>query len=66
VSIPVIVITAKDLTDEDRAQLNGGVEHIIEKGSLTPAELLDHVRRVIPNHGDSESAGADAVDFPEE
>jgi len=29
--IPVIVITAKDLTDQDRSRLNGGVERIIEK-----------------------------------
>ena len=29
--IPVVVITAKDLTDEDRDRLNGGVERIIQK-----------------------------------
>jgi GAF domain-containing protein/DNA-binding response OmpR family regulator len=29
--IPVVVITAKDLTDADRARLNGGVERIIQK-----------------------------------
>jgi GAF domain-containing protein/CheY-like chemotaxis protein len=29
--IPVVVITAKDLTDADRSRLNGGVERIIEK-----------------------------------
>jgi CheY-like chemotaxis protein len=29
--IPVVVITAKDLTDEDRSRLNGGVERIIQK-----------------------------------
>ncbi len=29
--IPVVVITAKELTDEDRSRLNGGVERIIEK-----------------------------------
>jgi CheY-like chemotaxis protein/nitrogen-specific signal transduction histidine kinase len=29
--IPVVVITAKDLTDEDRNRLNGGVERIIQK-----------------------------------
>ena len=29
--IPVVVITAKDLTDEDRERLNGGVERIIQK-----------------------------------
>jgi signal transduction histidine kinase/CheY-like chemotaxis protein len=29
--IPVVVITAKDLTEEDRSRLNGGVERIIQK-----------------------------------
>jgi adenylate cyclase len=29
--IPVVVVTAKDLTDEDRRRLNGGVERIIQK-----------------------------------
>jgi CheY-like chemotaxis protein len=29
--IPVVVITAKDLTEADRNRLNGGVEHIIQK-----------------------------------
>jgi CheY-like chemotaxis protein len=29
--IPVVVITAKELTDQDRSRLNGGVERIIQK-----------------------------------
>ncbi len=29
--IPIVVITAKDLTDEDRSRLNGGVERVIQK-----------------------------------
>ena len=29
--IPVVVVTAKDLTDEERNRLNGGVERIIQK-----------------------------------
>ena len=28
---PVVVITAKELTDQDRSRLNGGVERIIQK-----------------------------------
>lgn len=31
--IPVIVVTARDLTSEDRARLNGRIESIIQKGS---------------------------------
>jgi CheY-like chemotaxis protein len=29
--IPVVVVTARDLTDADRNRLNGGVERIIQK-----------------------------------
>jgi CheY-like chemotaxis protein len=29
--IPVLVLTAKDLTDEDRARLNIGIERILQK-----------------------------------
>jgi GAF domain-containing protein/CheY-like chemotaxis protein len=29
--IPVVVLTARDLTDDDRIRLNGGVEHIVQK-----------------------------------
>jgi PAS domain S-box-containing protein len=38
--IPVVVTTAKDLTDEDRARLNGGVERILEKGATLREEIL--------------------------
>jgi CheY-like chemotaxis protein len=38
--IPVIVITAKDLTEEDRRRLNGGVERIIQKGATSQSEVL--------------------------
>jgi DNA-binding response OmpR family regulator len=65
-AIPVIVITAKDLTDDDRARLNGGVGHIIEKGALTPAELLEHVRKVIPNTVNTGSDATKGLDSSEE
>jgi CheY-like chemotaxis protein len=43
--IPVVVFTAKDLTDEDRRRLNGDVERIIEKGAYGRDELLHEVGR---------------------
>jgi CheY-like chemotaxis protein len=42
--VPVIVITAKDLTEEDRRRLNGGVERIIQKGAHTREQLLAEIR----------------------
>src|SRR5262249_39901647 len=45
--VPVIVITAKDLTKEDRRRLNGGVERIIQKGAATREQMLAEVRAVL-------------------
>src|SRR5262249_16152769 len=38
--VPLIVITAKELTEEDRRRLNGGVERIIQKGAATREQIL--------------------------
>jgi signal transduction histidine kinase/CheY-like chemotaxis protein len=45
--IPVVVVTAKDLTDEDRERLNGHIGSLLRKGSLTESELLRDVVRVL-------------------
>ncbi len=42
--IPVVVITAKDLTEEDRQRLDGGVRRILQKGTVNPREVLKLVR----------------------
>ena len=41
--IPVVVITAKDLTKEDHKRLKGNVEAIMQKGSYSKNELLGEV-----------------------
>ncbi len=41
--IPVVVITAKDLSKEDLARLKGNVETIMQKGSYSKDELLTEV-----------------------
>ena len=43
--IPVVVVTAKDLTKEDRDRLNGGVERIIQKSDRD--EMLRQLSREI-------------------
>jgi signal transduction histidine kinase/DNA-binding response OmpR family regulator len=42
-SIPVIIITAKDLSDDDRRQLNGHVEKILHKDAYRRDQLLAEV-----------------------
>lgn len=47
ISIPVVVLTAMELTSEDHARLNGSVERILAKGSLSRGKLLDEVRHLV-------------------
>jgi signal transduction histidine kinase/CheY-like chemotaxis protein len=42
-SIPVVVVTAKDLTAEDRQRLNGYVQYVVQKGSQTREDLLQEL-----------------------
>ena len=35
-AIPIVVVTAKDITEEDRRRLDGGVVSLIERGGLDP------------------------------
>jgi signal transduction histidine kinase/CheY-like chemotaxis protein len=49
-SIPVVVVTAKSLTQEDRDRLSGGVKRILQKGSYSRDELLEEVRRLVSLH----------------
>ena len=46
-AIPIVVVTAKDLTVADRARLNGSVSRILQKGSHVRTDLMDEIRRLI-------------------
>ena len=48
-SIPVIVVSAKDLTAVDRQRLKGNIEAIYQKGSLPPRTFVDQVVEVLEN-----------------
>jgi CheY-like chemotaxis protein len=45
--IPVIVVTAKDLTEDDRNRLAGSVEKVLEKNACTRDQLLERVSEAI-------------------
>jgi CheY-like chemotaxis protein len=45
--IPIIVVTAKDITPEDRLRLNGYVEKTLQKSQYSRDELLRDVRKSI-------------------
>ena len=46
--IPILVLTAKDLTAEDHARLKGGVSAILAKENFNRGELLAELRRALP------------------
>jgi CheY-like chemotaxis protein len=50
-SIPVIVVTAKNLTQEDRQRLNHRVEALVEKGVLNQEELLEDMAAALRKLG---------------
>jgi len=45
--IPVVIVTAKDLTAEDHERLNGSVVRILQKGVYGQEELLAEVRALV-------------------
>lgn len=46
-SLPILVVTAMDLTPGDRLALNGYVEQILQKGSYSRDDLLREVRDLV-------------------
>jgi CheY-like chemotaxis protein/two-component sensor histidine kinase len=45
-SIPVVVLTAKSVTNEERQQLNEHIETLMSKSALTPQALAEEIRRI--------------------
>jgi signal transduction histidine kinase/CheY-like chemotaxis protein len=46
-AIPIVVITAKDLSSDDRERLNGYVQKILQKGAHGREQLLAEVRELV-------------------
>ncbi len=46
-SIPVLVVTAKDITPVDRQRLSGGVQAIMQKGAVDLSELVSQTRALL-------------------
>jgi signal transduction histidine kinase/DNA-binding response OmpR family regulator len=56
--LPVVVVTAKEVTAEDRARLSGQVSRILHKGSFTREELVAELRRSLEARGRSGPAAS--------
>ena len=46
-SIPIMVLTAKGLTDDDKQALNGQVAAIFQRDSVAGTELTDWLKRIV-------------------
>ncbi|MCI0458416.1 MAG: response regulator, partial [Gemmataceae bacterium] len=48
--VPIVVVTAKDLTADDRRRLNGSVTQILGKRALSQEQLLEQLRLYVRPH----------------
>jgi len=55
--IPVMIVSAKELTAEDVLTLNGHIQRFVAKGSIEPEGLTNAVRQML---GQSKTQGAAA------
>ena len=52
-AIPILVVTAKQITPQERATLNGNagkIVHVVEKSALNNEHFIAEVRRTFPSH----------------
>jgi threonine synthase len=51
--IPIVIVSAKDTSPEERKRLNGHIEAVYQKGSLQPRKFVDEVIQVIRDKGNA-------------
>ncbi len=49
-AVPVVVVTAAMLSEEDHRRLNGGVERVLAKSAFTGDELLEELRELVTRY----------------
>jgi CheY-like chemotaxis protein len=57
-AIPIVVVTAKDLSRADHDRLNGYVQRILQKGAYGRDELLAEVRELVTSSVARRKTGA--------
>lgn len=45
---PIIVITAKELTEDERDRLDGQIKALLQKGSFMDSDLLNDIQKALP------------------
>jgi threonine synthase len=56
-NIPIVVVSAKDITPEERKRLNGHIEAVYQKGSLAPRKFVEQVVQVIEEEKNGDKGG---------
>ena len=56
-NIPVVVVTAKDITAEDRKRLSGPGVSILQKGAYSRNDLVDQVRWLVADLAGDDAQG---------
>ncbi|TNE51834.1 MAG: hybrid sensor histidine kinase/response regulator [Deltaproteobacteria bacterium] len=54
-TIPTIIITAKEITQEDRQRLSGYVDHLLNKAGFSKEDLLQEIRTLVRSQIDKEA-----------
>jgi CheY-like chemotaxis protein len=47
IAIPVLVLTAKDLNEEDQRRLNGRVRDVLHKGEFSAIALTEQINAIL-------------------
>jgi threonine synthase len=55
--IPVVVVSAKDITTEERKRLNGHIQAVYQKGSLSTKKFVDQVINAIEESNELQGEG---------
>ena len=53
-NIPIVVVSAKDITEEERKRLEGHIQALYQKGSLPPRRFVDQVINVIEESNEAQ------------
>jgi CheY-like chemotaxis protein len=56
--VPVVVLTAKDITADDRRRLAGHADRVLAKGSTGLGELARELRSLMPTLAEADEGGA--------
>ena len=51
-NIPIVVVSAKDITPQERERLNGHIEAVFQKGSLKPRKFVEEMIHFIEEKSD--------------